>query len=135
MKTVDVCAAVVRRGPRFLLATRPADSHLSGKWEFPGGKLHPGESPAQCIARELHEELDLDVCAAHPVTTLDHTYPTFRIRLLFLECTLTHPEAEPLCREGQQAGWFTVGEMEGMDLAPADRPFVEHLRTVSATPA
>ena len=126
MKPLDVCAAVIRRGNRFLLATRPADSHLAGNWEFPGGKLRSDETPEECIRREIREELGMVVLHAAPVEALVHHYPGKTVRLHFLDCTV-HAGGEPQSREAQQVGWFTLEEMTELDLADADRRFCRML--------
>ena len=128
---IDVCAAVIRRGQCYLLATRAPHSHLSGRWEFPGGKIRPGETPEDCIRREIREELDLHVTATSRLGSLRHDYPERSVCLHFLACD---PDATGTvtCREGQEAGWFTLQEMQRLDLAPADRRFAERLcRSVS----
>lgn len=127
MKTLVVCAAVVLQRQRFLLCRRPPGSHLAGHWEFPGGKVHEGESLEACIARELHEELGLKVVAARFLTTIDHDYPEKRIALHFLRCRLV-PRQRPVPTEGQEAGWFTRRELPALELAPADRRFVDWLQ-------
>lgn len=126
---IEVCAAVIRRGGRFLLATRPAESHLAGKWEFPGGKRHHGETAEACIARELGEELGLDVSQATFLAVTTHRYPTKTIRLTFLECVLAD-KREPVAHDGQQVGWFTFEELHELDLAPADREFLPVLTSL-----
>jgi len=125
---IEVCAAMICDGHRVLLATRPAHSHLAGKWEFPGGKKRTGESDEACIRRELREELGLDPVAIRPLASLTHEYPAKRVHLHFLHCTLA-PGAVPHSREGQQLGWFPVAELNTVDLAAADRRFVEEQLT------
>ncbi len=121
---IDVCAAVVRQRQRFLLATRPPGSHLAGYWEFPGGKIHAGETPEACILRELCEELGVAAVEPEFLALVEHDYPGKRIRLHFLRCRL--PDGEnPHPHEGQQCGWFTLAELRALNLAPADRRFVE----------
>jgi 8-oxo-dGTP diphosphatase len=120
---IDVCAAVIRRDGKILLATRPPGSHLAGKWEFPGGKCAAGESTESCISREILEELHLSVRSAVPVDTLVHRYPDKTVRLFFLECDID-PGADPVPREGQDVGWFGAREAAELDLAPADRVFL-----------
>jgi len=132
VNVLDVCAAVIRRGDSFLLATRPPNSHLAGKWEFPGGKLRPDESAADCIRREIREELGIDVEHASLLASLEHTYPERTVRLLFMTCAVA-PDAAPHGREGQRCGWFTPDEMETLDLTPADREFVATLRREHAS--
>lgn len=121
---VDVCAAVVRRGDHVLLATRPAGSHLSGRWEFPGGKVCEGESLEDCIRRELAEELGLGVLSAAPIASIRHRYPGKDIVLHFMDCTIEAP-ARPVCHEGQEIQWARVADLGHIDLAPADRAFAD----------
>lgn len=125
---IDVCAAVIVRDGRYLLARRLPDSHLAGCWEFPGGKQREGENRQDCIRRELKEELGLDASPSRALTTICHTYPEKTVRLHFVPCTLT-PEAEPVGLDGQQVGWFPLEGLQHLDLAPADRRFVEWLGT------
>ena len=124
---IDVCAAVIRRGDKFLLAQRPADSHLAGMWEFPGGKIRPGESLQTCIEREIREELAVEIQAGACMDTLCHTYANKTIRLHFVAC---HLETQPPERgtEDQQVAWFSPTEMDTIPIAPADQKFVRRLR-------
>ncbi len=119
-----VCAGVVCRGGRYLLATRPPGSRLAGRWEFPGGKVVDGESLEDCIRRELCEELGLTVGAVAPLDIVELPEAEPPLRLNFLGCALD-PEAEPVAHEGQRVGWFTLTELQSLDLLPADRLFVE----------
>jgi len=122
---IDVCAAVICRRRRFLLARRPPGSHLSGFWEFPGGKQHPGESLAECLQRELREELHLDAEVPQFLTTVEHRYPEKHIRLHFLTCRIPL-RVSAIPAEGQEVGWFTAAEVLLLKLAPADRIFAEN---------
>ena len=126
-EALNVCAAVVLRGDRLLLASRRPGSHLEGKWEFPGGKIRPGESEETCIARELGEELGLHPAAATPMFVLCHDYPEKSINLHFMLCTVVEG-VEPVPAEGQHAGWFSAEEAVALDLAPADARVIELLR-------
>jgi len=121
---IDVCAAVIRRGRRLLLATRPPGSRLAGHWEFPGGKVAGRETLDECIRRELGEELGLVVLASRLIDTVEPRGQSPGIRLHFLACTIA-AEAEPVCHEGQQAGWFSPDDLGRLDLLPADRTFLE----------
>lgn len=127
---IDVCAAVVTRGRRFLLATRPDGAHLAGHWEFPGGKVHAGETLGACIIREIEEELGVTVADPAEMAVVEHEYPEKRIRLHFMRCTLAE-SAELKPQDGQRAGWFTPEEMAGLNLAGADREFVKTLKKQS----
>lgn len=133
MSEIEVCAAVIRRDGRLLLATRPGGSHLAGKWEFPGGKLHAGETPEACIVREIREELGVDMFAPVPFCDLRHAYPGKRILLYFLLGELA-ADAVPRGHEGQECGWFTLGELRQLDLAGADAVFAHLLETDPGSP-
>ena len=122
---LDVCAAVIQREGALLLATRPPGSHLAGKWEFPGGKVHPDESREDCICREIAEELGLRLTSARLLDTVEYAYPDKTLRLHFLECAVADGPCVPRCHDGQRVGWFTPVEASRLDLAPADRVFLE----------
>ena len=124
---LDVCAAVIVRDGQFLLASRPPGRHLEGKWEFPGGKVHDGETLEACICREISEELGLTIRDPVFLTTVEHRYQEKHVRLHFMVGVLTG-EAEPICHDGQQAGWFSLARLTNLDLAPADRSFVDWIR-------
>jgi 8-oxo-dGTP diphosphatase len=94
---------LVQPDGRFLLAQRPAGKPYEGYWEFPGGKLEPGESVEAALARELHEELGLDVTQCERWHILEHDYPHAYVRLYF--CKVTDWRGEPVGREGQAFSW------------------------------
>ncbi len=120
---IEVCAAVIRHDSRVLLARRPPDSHLAGLWEFPGGKVHDGESLSDCIRREIREELGRHIEVHDHVATIDHQYPEKNIRLHFFECSLV--ENDDQCPSAEwEYDWFDSDEVLGLELAPADRRFV-----------
>ncbi len=125
---LEVCAAVVLKGDRLLLATRRPGSHLAGKWEFPGGKIKEGETASQCIERELLEELGLNVSCAGELFALDFEYPEKSIRLHFMSCE-TDSVAKPM--EGQHIGWFTAREALALDLAPADEKALDTMKNAA----
>lgn len=117
---IDVVAAVVTRGGRLLVCQRPTHKHHGGMWEFPGGKVEPGESLAGAIQREMTEELDLRVRRVGEV--LHEERDAVRgVRLLFLPVEI---DGEPRCLEHQALAWCTREELEGYALAPMDRAFV-----------
>lgn len=106
-KVTEVAVGVlVLADGRFLLAQRPVGKPYEGYWEFPGGKLEPGESVETALARELHEELGLDVTACSRWQVLEHDYPHAYVRLHF--CKVTGWSGEPVGREGQAFSWETV---------------------------
>lgn len=103
-KILDVAAGVItREDGHILLAERPAGAPLAGFWEFPGGKFEIGESPLEALARELHEELGIELDVAHPWITRTHAYPDRTVRLHMYRVTGWH--GEPHGREGQQLSW------------------------------
>ncbi len=122
-----VCAILVRED-RLLLAQRPEGKHLALKWEFPGGKVEPGEEPAAALIRELQEELDctVDIVAALPRSV--HTYDRGTIEMIPFVCALNANSTEPVAQEHAAIAWVTLDAVAGFDLAPADWPVVEALK-------
>lgn len=125
---VHVVAAVLRdaRG-RILLARRTAGRDLAGAWEFPGGKVEPGETALQALDRELHEELGIRVLAAEPLIAVPQAYPAKRIVLDVY--TVTAFEGTPRGRERQALAWSPLDKLSSYPMPPADRPVVAALTT------
>lgn len=123
----EVAAGVLTdaRG-RVLLMQRLPGTHLAGMWEFPGGKLEPGETIEQALARELREELDIEVRASAPLISLPWRYPEKSVRLHALRVTAWHGEAR--AREGHALRWTTVEQMDIAQMPAADGPVVTALR-------
>jgi 8-oxo-dGTP diphosphatase len=111
---------------RVLVAQRPAGKHMAGKWEFPGGKRAPSESPFDALRRELDEELGIAVETARPLIQYEDAYPD-RIVVLDLWC-VTEWSGEPQSREGQGIDWLVVDDLANIDLLEADRPMIDVLR-------
>jgi 8-oxo-dGTP diphosphatase len=125
---VRVVAAVLRdeRG-RVLIAQRPAGKHMGGYWEFPGGKIAPGESSEQALTRELAEELGVALRRCHPLLQLRHDYAD---RVVELEVFAVDEYCgEPSGLEAQALKWVAAAELGGQALLPADRPIVEALNS------
>ncbi|MEE4638402.1 MAG: Nudix family hydrolase [Wenzhouxiangella sp.] len=121
-----VVAGVLRdRRGRVLLAQRPKGKHLAGTWEFPGGKLNPGESPAAGLARELTEELGIKVIGSEPLLSLTHHYADRSVRLLLREVGAW--EGQPVGLESQALAWVSLGEAEALPMPEADRPMLTAL--------
>jgi 8-oxo-dGTP diphosphatase len=125
---VRVVAAVLRdeRG-RVLIAQRPAGKHMSGYWEFPGGKIAPGESGEQALARELAEELGVALRRCHPLLQLRHDYPDRVVELDVYE--VDDYGGEPSGLEAQALKWVAAAELGGQGLLPADRPIIDVLNS------
>jgi 8-oxo-dGTP diphosphatase len=117
---------------RVLLAQRPPGKHLAGLWEFPGGKLEPGESPADGLARELHEELDVQVDPAHAAPLIQVPWCYGERALLLDAWRVGQWWGTPRSMEGQALQWLQPREVQKTLLAPADR---EVLRAMLAAPA
>ena len=99
---IVVVAAVVERDGGFLLTLRPRGTHLEGHWEFPGGKCEPGETHQAALAREMREELDVDIRVGALVHAVTHAYPERTVELHFYACELA---GEPTPMIGQQMRW------------------------------
>jgi mutator protein MutT len=121
-----VAAAVLDPAGRVLIAQRPQGTHLAGGWEFPGGKLEPGEDRKAGLARELREELGIQIATPRPLIRLRHTYPE---RDVLLDVwVVRHYSGEPQGLDAQALRWCTQDELETVDLLPADGPVVRALR-------
>jgi 8-oxo-dGTP diphosphatase len=124
---IEVAAGVVTdaRG-RVLLLQRLPGKHLAGLWEFPGGKLEPGESVRQALARELEEELGIEVLTATPLLSLTWDYPTKTVHLHAFRVTAWRGAA--FAREGNPLRWVALAPMDTAVMPPADAPIVSALR-------
>lgn len=118
---VRVLAAVVTRGERYLVCQRPLHKRHGGLWEFPGGKLEPGENDAEAAARELREELGVAVSAVGEEAFAVHDEGS-PFLIAFVPVRI---DGEPACLEHSALAWATVAELLGYALAPSDRRFVE----------
>ena len=129
MKTVLVsAAALIDRDGRVLLAQRPQGKSMAGLWEFPGGKVEPGETPEAALIRELEEELGIQTwqsCLA-PLTFASHAYDTFHLLMPLFACRKWEGIARP--REDQRLEWVRITDLPRYDMPPADAPLVAILR-------
>jgi 8-oxo-dGTP diphosphatase len=124
--TTLVVAAVIRDAAgKILLTRRPTGAHMGGLWEFPGGKVEEGESPAAALERELSEELGLSSRVGSPVTFAVHEEPGLRVLLLFYDVAAGESAPRPL--EGQEIAWVAPGELRSYPTPPADSELVELL--------
>jgi mutator protein MutT len=126
-RTIHVVAGVlIDAADRVLLAQRPEGKHLAGGWEFPGGKLEPGETRYEALVRELKEELGIEVLAAGPLIRARHQYPA---RDILLDVwVVTEYRGEPEGLDGQALRWCARADLPAAKLLPADRPIVTALR-------
>lgn len=119
-----VVAAVIERDGAFLLALRPAGTHLEGHWEFPGGKCHPTETHAEALRRELHEELDIVADVGALVHSVTHRYPDRAVELHFYACRF---DGEPKPMVGQELRWVRRPEMLALRFPDADAELIARL--------
>ena len=127
MKRLHVAAAVIRGADgRVLIARRPEHKHQGGLWEFPGGKVEPGEAVEAALARELHEELGIRVSAARPLIQVRHDYPDQQVLLDVYEVTAF--AGEPHGAEGQPLAWVAPRELPHYEFPEANRPIVAATR-------
>jgi 8-oxo-dGTP diphosphatase len=123
---IEVAAAVIEAPDgRFLLAQRPAGKVYAGYWEFPGGKVEAGEAAEQALARELHEELGIDVEQAYPWITREYVYPHGHVRLNFFRVRRWRGEPHP--REDQAIAWQAHGGAMAAPMLPANAPVLAAL--------
>jgi 8-oxo-dGTP diphosphatase len=123
---VAACALVDADG-RVLLAQRPEGKQLAGLWEFPGGKVEPGETPEECLIRELHEEIGIETetpCLA-PLTFASHSYDDFHLLMPLFVCRRFRGIAQP--KEGQALKWVRPRQMRDYPMPPADAPLIQFL--------
>lgn len=125
MQTMIVTAAIIIDGPKILIAQRKKGTHLEMKWEFPGGKLEPGEDPETCLEREIKEELALDIKVNSIFQVVSHKYELRHIVMLCYICEVL--QGTPECIECNDFRWVTLDEIGEYDFAPADIPVVEKL--------
>jgi 8-oxo-dGTP diphosphatase len=110
---------------KFFLTKRLEDSHQGGKWEFPGGKVEGGETVAQALARELKEEVAIDVLSCQPLVVIEHDYGDKKVCLdVFI---VDNFSGDPSAQEGQQQGWFTLAELETLEFPAANQEIITML--------
>jgi 8-oxo-dGTP diphosphatase len=129
MRSVHVvAAALIDADDRVLVAQRLPGGSLAGLWEFPGGKIEPGETPEAALVRELDEELGVGVAATAlvPVTFVSHAYPDFHLLMLLYLCR--DWQGIPVGQQGQPLRWEAASALDSLPMPPADVPLVAVLR-------
>ena len=127
-----VAAAMFDREGRVLIAERPAGKHLAGRWEFPGGKVAPGESDAQALERELEEELGVQMQAGSALMELTHEYADRHVQLCLW--VVEAFRGEPHGLDGQRLKWVRTDRLAAEDILEADQPFIELLQRYTMQP-
>ncbi|MEI8087986.1 MAG: (deoxy)nucleoside triphosphate pyrophosphohydrolase [Opitutaceae bacterium] len=123
-----VCAVIEDSSGRILIAQRPTDKHLGLKWEFPGGKVEPGEAPEAALLRELREELGCAVVITRALEPFHYDYTRVVIEMFPFVCQLAAGSAAPVALEHVEIRWILPAEISNFDLAPADWPVVARYR-------
>ena len=130
MKTIRVVAAVIKavdeQGKEILFATQRGYGDMKGGWEFPGGKIEPGETPQEALKREIQEELDTKIKVGSLIDTIEYDYPTFHLSMV---CFLSEIDSGNLVlKEHEAARWLTKEELDSVDWLPADVLLIDTLK-------
>jgi 8-oxo-dGTP diphosphatase len=120
-------AALIDADGRVLITRRPEGKSMAGLWEFPGGKVEPGETPEETLIRELKEELDIDTSASclAPLTFASHAYPDFHLLMPLYVCRKWQGIVRPT--EGQATKWVRARDLRSYEMPPADLPLIAPL--------
>lgn len=123
---IDVVAALIWEGDRFLACQRPAHKARGLLWEFVGGKVEPGETAEQALIRECREELDVTVAPRDVFMTVIHEYPDLTVRLILFNAAIA--EGTPKLLEHNDLRWITTAEIDSLDFCPADEEILKKLK-------
>ena len=124
MKTVRVVAAVIRKDNR-IFATQRGYGEFKDGWEFPGGKIEEGETPEQALAREIKEELDMEIEVGKLIDTIEYDYPKFHLSMDCFWCEIMQGGLE--LKEHEAARWLSKEELYSVDWLPADVGVIERV--------
>lgn len=124
-KQITVTAAVIWQDDKILITKRPVGTHLEGMWEFPGGKKEETETLEECIAREIKEELGVEIKPEKLLLSVNHEYNTKIVDLYFFECILVNGSPVPM--EGQEMKWVRPCDMSDYNFPPPDIEIIQFL--------
>ena len=128
MKTIQVSAAIIHDNAGRIFATQRGYGDMKGGWEFPGGKIEPGETPEAALQREIREELDTDIAIERLLKTVEWDYPAFH---LTMHCYLCHVVSGALTlKEHEAAHWLSANELDSVAWLPADREIIGAVREI-----
>ena len=131
MKHLEVCGAILLKGNKVLCAQRGENKYdyLSYRWEFPGGKIEPGESPEQAVVREIREELAIEIIVQKLLTVVEYDYPDFHLQMYCFLCEICERKAgRPVLREHEAARWLTRETIDEVDWLPADQVVLHRVK-------
>lgn len=127
MKTIEVVAAIITHNDR-IFATQRGYGEFKDGWEFPGGKMEPGETPQQALVREIREELDTKIEVGSLVETVEYDYPNFHLTMHCFLCTIR--SGDLVLKEHEAAKWLTREELDSVDWLPADVLVADKLKAL-----
>ena len=125
-RTIEVVAALIWRGDRFLACQRPPEKARGLLWEFVGGKVERGESGPEALVRECREELGVELAVGDAFMDVTHAYPDLTVHLTLYACTLA--QGEPKKLEHHDIRWIRVEEMDDLEFCPADQVFCREIK-------
>ena len=128
MKTIRVVAAIIRDKGRIFATQRGYGLYKDG-WEFPGGKIEPGETPEEALKREIREELDTEIEVGEPAGHIEYDYPEFHLSMDCFFCTLL--SGSLTLKEHEAARWLSPAELDSISWLPADRSLIDGLKAGS----
>ena len=126
MKQIEVVAAIIHHDGAYF-ATQRGYGEFEGMWEFPGGKIEPGESQETALKREIQEELGVDITIGELLCTTEYDYPTFHLTMHCYLCSVASGEIE--LREHKSAQWLTAETLDSVEWLPADKDVIDKLKT------
>lgn len=125
MNPIQVVAAIIRDGDQ-IFATQRGYGDFKGGWEFPGGKMEPGETPQQALVREIKEELDTEIEVGELIETVEYDYPQFHLTMHCFWCTVK--SGDLVLKEHEAAKWLTKDNLDSVNWLPADEDLIEKLK-------
>lgn len=133
-KAMQVACAIIEYNGKILAVQRGERQSLPLKWEFPGGKIHQGESPEMCVVREVSEELNIHIAVIRPLSLVSHDYPDFSVTLHPFICAIV--SGDIILREHKAMIWLSPRELQTLDWVAADFPIIRaYLEELSKDPS